>query len=258
MTKKNLYSVEKLISVYYWKYNKKLLSIKIGTKNYKFIFGQFSKIGLKKMNSIIFRAYSIVSFFDIKRYIEFYISIKLNGKFSIKIVKIYYLNNIYLYSISLGIFFIKFFINGSDIFLISTGTGISAFLSILNDKIYKNFYKNIFLLNSVKNKKEISYIRKIKKLIFFLNYLRFTANIKLLVLLTRNKQIKNKKRRITNIIIKRKIEKIMNKNLSNNYSRIMICGNPKMILNSKEIFKRFYFFNKKNNFFKNIVSENYW
>lgn len=234
------YNIEKIKNLHYW--NKNLFSLSCTrNKNFNFKNGEFVLVGLKINKKFIFRAYSILSS-NYENYLEF-LSIKIvGGEFTNRLKCLNIDDNIYISKKSTGTLIIENFIpGGENLWFISTGTGITPFLSIIkNFKTYEIF-KNIIFIHSVNYKNSLSYKYYINN-IFLKNFnFLFSCNLIYYPIITKENYINYK--RINNIIKNNKLFYDLNlKFFNKNYDRIMICGNIDMIKNIVYIIKNQYDF----------------
>lgn len=250
----NKYNIEKIKNLHYW--NKNLFSISCTrNKNFNFKNGEFVLIGLKINKKFIFRSYSILSS-NYENYLEF-LSIKImGGEFTCRLNNLNIDDNIYISKKPTGTLVVENFIpGGENLWLISTGTGSSPFLSIIkNFKIYKIF-KNIIFIHSVNYKNSLSYKYYINNILLKnFNYL-FNFNLIYYPIITKENYTNFK--RISNIIENNKLFYNLNlKHFNKNYDRIMICGNIDMIKNIVNIIKNKYgFFEGSSNCFGHYLIE---
>lgn len=249
------YNKEEILKFHNW--NNNLFSI-ISTrnKNFKFTNGEFSLLGLFHNSKFIYRAYSILSS-NYEDFIEF-LSIKVEkGIFTNILKNVKYKDNIYVSKKTTGTLTLKNLLDGGEnLWLFSTGTGISPFLSILKDFKTYEIYKKIILIHSVNLKNFLCYR-------YYLNNI-FQKNIKILnyfnfiyyPIVTKENFISND--RITKIIENKNIfyNLGLKEELNNIKDRIMICGNIYMINDLKSIIeKKYKFFETKSDFLGNYVTE---
>lgn len=221
------FNIENILSLHNW--NNKFLSFKT-TKfyNYKFKNGEFVIIGLKKLNEFISRPYSILSS-NTSKYFEF-LSIKIqNGLFTNLLKNLKINENIYISKKSFGTLNSnKLKNNFKRLWIISTGTGISPFISIINDlKIYKYFYK-IIIIHTVDLKIDLIYRYYINN-IFYKNFIYFfKCIVKYYPTITKENFIN--KGRVVRMIRNGSLFFNLNINYINKNNDIfMICGNINMI-----------------------------
>lgn len=160
----NKYNTEKILSVHHW--NDKLFSFTCTRKkSFRFINGEFTLVGLIINEKPVTRAYSITSA-NYEEFLEF-LSIKVeNGFLTSKLKKISINDDILIGKKSTGTLLVNNLLpKGKILWLISTGTGLAPFISIIKDYNIYNIYERIILIHSVKYKNSLSYRYYIKEIL---------------------------------------------------------------------------------------------
>ncbi|QJC37720.1 ferredoxin--NADP(+) reductase [Enterobacteriaceae endosymbiont of Donacia bicoloricornis] len=247
------WSIGKIKKITYWTEN--LFSIILNAKINNFYAGQFTRLALKINNKKIKRAYSYINSPQNKNY-EFYISNIKNGKLSTNLYNLKVNDKIFISKNSSGIFTLNNIKSCENLWMLSTGTGIGPYLSILQDKICFKKFSKIILVHSIRYIKDFSYLNLLKKI-----QNKYFDQLIIQVILTRNINI-NKNilyGYIPNLIKNGKLEKKIGLKINNNNSHVMLCGNPEMIKQTQN------FLEKTRNLSKNlkkqngnITSERYW
>lgn len=222
------FTEEKVLNIKHW--NKNLFSFRTTrNRSFRFLSGHFIMIALSIDDRIVSRAYSIVSSaYD--DYLEF-LSIKIkNGQFTSKLQNIKIEDKILIGNKPVGTLTIGDLQCGKNLYLLSTGTGIAPFISIIQDlDIYENFEK-IILVHCVRYIDDLVYKDYITQELPNHSLLGECIRNKLIYYptVTREKFIHNG--RITDLINSNKIfEDIHLPSLNCYNDRVMICGNPQMI-----------------------------
>ncbi|MGK2897042.1 MAG: FAD-binding oxidoreductase [Candidatus Makana argininalis] len=218
-----------------------------------FIAGQFTKIRLEINKKKIHRSYSYVNPPKSDN-LEFYlISIK-KGKLSKYLNILKKGDTVSIKKESLGYFTLNNIKSCKHLWMISTGTAIGPYLSILSQKENINKFEKIILVHSVRLNKEFSYENKIK-------ILKKKYKNKLLIqkIVSREKVYESISGRIPMLIYNGLLESSVHLNINAKNSHIMLCGNPSMIKDTTKILEDIKGM-KKNliNINGNITTENYW
>jgi ferredoxin/flavodoxin---NADP+ reductase len=177
------------------------------TDEYKFKAGQFTMINVDGAPK---RAYSFTSGPE-DDFIEFY-SIKVpNGPLTSKLQKIQVGDFVNVSPKATGTLIIDNLTQGTDLWLLATGTGIAPFISMLCDPKTYDTFKNIHVVWSVREKEELDAFDE------WLN----SIGIDYIPIVTRDKRWEGETRRITTLIESGNV--IPNLNPDND--KVMLCGN---------------------------------
>ncbi len=233
-----------------------LFSIKLKNNIFSFFSGQYTKLAIKNNNKYIFRMYSFVNTF-LEENLEFYLLRIKNGFLSNILYSLNIGDYIYISKYSYGNFIVNNLPNIDNLWMISTSTGISPYLSILQDNInlIKSKFKKVILINAIKYCSDYNYCNKI------LNLQKKYGNnyLYLITIVSREKNTLNStfkfSGRITNLLLNDVLQKFLCINISKNKDHFMVCGNPNMIKSVCNILHQKYNFNLRN---KNITIERYW
>lgn len=149
------FSIERIIELHWW--TDTLLSIKTTRpSSFRFESGQFTMLGFQIGQKHAYRAFSMVnSIYD--PYLEFYCKIVSDGLVSGILQRIKIDDPIVIGKTPIGTLLVRDLNDGHNLWLLSTGTGLAPFLSILQDEyVYKRF-NTINLIHSVRYDNDLSY-----------------------------------------------------------------------------------------------------
>lgn len=235
MSKENKYTIEKITYLKQW--TDHLFSFKI-TRNeaFKFIPGQFARLGLKKEDgTFVWRPYSVVSA-DYDEELEFYSIIVPDGEFTQRLKNLKVDDEIYVDKTNYGLLTTDRFENGKDLWFLSTGTGLAPFISIMYDFSIWEQYENVILVHCAREAEELVYQDTINEFFTHEYYGDLVKNkLKYVKILTRDKNNADLYGRITELIENKKLEQYVGLNLTIENSRIMICGNPQMVDDTRKM-----------------------
>ena len=162
------------------------------------------------------------------------------------------------------------FPNRGDLWLFATGTGIAPFVSIVKHfQALKNF-NTINLVLSLSNALSLNYYNEflhlntilkhpeIKKKLTFLPVI--TQELTTLQALIKGEKINynSSNKRLTKMLTDGDLEEKVKCELSLTESKIMLCGNPQMIKDTRDILKNLGFKTSKRSSPGQIAVENYW
>ncbi len=212
-------------------YTKQLFSFKaIKPSNFRFEAGQFVMIGLIIRGKFIFRAYSICGAIRANE-LEFY-SIKVpNGTFTSFLQKISVnISSIIIKLKPTGTLIINALKPGKRLFLLSTGTGIAPFVSIIyNPEVYKR-YNEVIVVQTCRYPDELQYFNnKLNQLIQTLSMKRCIKN-KLRFYLSITRMQYPYIGRITDLIKSGLLITDLRTWQFNNADKFMICGSHQMTI----------------------------
>ncbi|QJC28607.1 ferredoxin--NADP(+) reductase [Enterobacteriaceae endosymbiont of Plateumaris consimilis] len=245
--------IGKVKKINYWENN--LFTIILNAKVNPFVPGQFTKLSLIINGKRIHRAYSYINCPKNINH-EFYIkNVDNKGHLTPYLYKLNYNDKIMISKHALGTFTINNIQNCENLWMISTGTGIGPYLSILQNGNYLENFKKIILIYAVRYISDFSYI-------YLINNLKNKFKNKLIIqiITSREKQKNNLlKGHIPELIQNGILEKKIGILIDKNNTHIMLCGNPKMVYDTQNLLQKNYGLSKNlKNKIGNITTEKYW
>ena len=146
---------ERVTEVHHW--NDTLFSFKsTRDKGFRYKNGHFTMIGLAHEGRPLLRAYSIVSA-NYEDELEFF-SIKVpDGPLTSKLQHLKVGDEIYVNSKPTGTLTVDNLLPGKRLYMLSTGTGLAPFLSIIRDPEVYEQYDKIILTHGVRTVNELAY-----------------------------------------------------------------------------------------------------
>ncbi|KTC42225.1 ferredoxin-NADP reductase, partial [Pseudomonas sp. ABAC61] len=130
------------------------------------------------------------------------------------------------------------FVDGRDLWLLSTGTGIAPFLSILQDFEVWERFERIILVYSVREAKELAYQQLLAELPQREYLAEVAHKLQFISTVTREQHPGSLNGRITQLIENGELERVAGVELSPEHSRVMLCGNPQMIDDTRALLKQ--------------------
>ena len=262
MSKETKHTIEKILYVKEW--TNYLFSFKTSRSDtFSFLPGQFARLGITKINAdntkkIVWRPYSIVSA-TYNEYLEFYSIVVPDGEFTQELKNIQINDDIFIDITNYGLLTLDRFENGRHLWLLSTGTGLAPFISILYDLDVWDQYDKIILVHGARYTADLTYQDAIND--FFHNEIYAdTVKDKLIYvkMLTKDKDGADLYGRITDLINNHQLEQFVGIDFNNIDSRVMICGNPDMVGELRSILINRGLTISKRSQLGNIALENYW
>ena len=226
---------ETVIDIKHW--TNKTFSFKTTrNKTFRFKNGEFAMIGLEVENRPLLRAYSIASP-NHEDYLEF-LSIKVpNGPLTSKLQHIKLKDQILINSKSTGTLVCDYLLPGRNLFLLSTGTGLAPFMSIIRDpETYEKFSK-VILTHTVREVRELAYKDFLENLNNDELYSEITKG-NFLYFNSVTREDFERTGRITTWIDENKLTNYLNiENFDPKLDRVMICGSEDMTFDLKTLFE---------------------
>ena len=234
------FTTEHVLSVHHW--NDTLFSFKTTRDlGLRFINGQFVMIGLEVDGRPLLRAYSIASP-NYEEHLEFF-SIKVqNGPLTSRLQHLKEGDTILVSRKPTGTLVMDDLLPGRNLYLLSTGTGLAPFMSIIQDpEAYERFEK-IVLFHGVRYVSELAYedfiTRKLPHNEFFGDMVRE----KLVYYPAVTREPFRNQGRLTNLIESGKLtDDIGLPPLNPEQDRAMICGSTEMLKDTCDLLDRLGF-----------------
>lgn len=228
--------------------------------NYSFIPGQYARLGLAGEHDVIWRAYSMVSA-PHEEQLEFYGILVPGGLFTSRLKSLNPGDRILLDKQSFGFMTVDRFEDGEDLWMLSTGTGIGPFISILRDSAVWEKFRHLRLVHCVRHADELSYQAQLTELARNPpSTSPSPAQLRLIQSTTREPDIVAPRLngRITTLLENGELERAGGIPLTEKSSRIMLCGNPDMIEDTRRILHQRGMRPCRRALPGQFVTENYW
>ncbi len=225
---------------------------------FRFTAGQFARLGVEKPDgSVAWRAYSMVSGpFD--EFLEFYSIVVPGGEFTSELSRLKVGDTIFIDKQNHGFLTLSRFQGGNELWLLSTGTGIAPFLSILQDLEAWEHFDHIVLAHSVREAKELAYRDTIESLSAHEVFQDFAHKLIYLPIVTREAVPGMPQKRLTELISSGELESRAGLAFDIDKSRFMLCGNPQMVDDTRQALKAKGFRTARQSAPGQIAVENYW
>lgn len=225
---------ETLIDVHHW--TDTLFTFKTTRPAaYSFIPGQYARLGLDIDDSTVWRAYSIVST-PADDYLEYYGVLVPGGTFTPRLTSLKAGDTIWTEKQPYGFMTAERFTDGDHLWMLATGTGIGPYISILRDASVWNKFSELVLVHCVRHANEFSYQDELQSMA---DHTPFGGRARLRYLRSATREnsmqpgLMNK--RITALLESGELESAAGLPLLIDKSRIMLCGNPQMIEDTRKL-----------------------
>ena len=204
---------------------------------FRFQAGQFARLGVRKPSgSLVWRAYSMVSA-PHDDFLDFFSVVVPDGEFTSELRRLGPGDELLVERQSFGYLTLDRFPDGRDLWLLATGTGIAPFLSILQDFAAWQRFERIVLVYSVREARELAYQELIKGFAGRDYLAEHAHKLTYLPTITRETRPGALHGRITTLLETGELERAAGLRLSPEHSRIMLCGNPQMIEDTRLLLK---------------------
>ncbi|WP_320818957.1 ferredoxin--NADP reductase [Thalassolituus sp.] len=225
---------ETVTSVHHW--NDTLFSFTT-TRNQglRFKNGHFTMIGLEINDKPLLRAYSIASA-NYEEEMEFF-SIKVqDGPLTQHLQKLAVGDEVLVGTKPVGTLVTDHLLPGKNLYLLSTGTGLAPFLSIIKDPdVYEQFDK-VILTHGVRNISELAYRDRIENELPNNEYFGDIVREKLLYYPTVTREEFRNQGRLTDLLTSGKLTADLGlEDLNPETDRFMLCGSPAMLADFTKI-----------------------
>lgn len=222
------FAEEKVLSVHHW--NDTLFSFTT-TRDpaLRFKTGQFVMIGLEVNGKPLMRAYSVVSP-NYADHLEFY-SIKVpDGPLTSRLQHLKVGDSLLIGRKPTGSLIMDNLTPGKNLYLLSTGTGLAPFMSVVRDPEFYDAFDKIILTHGVRWKSELGYFDCINNDLPNDEYFGEQVKEKLIYYPTVTREAFENEGRLTDLITSGKLfEDIGLPPLDPAVDRVMICGSPSML-----------------------------
>ena len=198
------------------------------------------------------RAVSMVNHPD-DEYLEFFATMVADGLFSPSLYDLESGDTIYIDKTAFGFLTIDQFPQGGSLWLVSTGTGLSAFLPMLNDEKTWQLFDNVILCHGTRFIEEFAYtdlIEQVKE--------RYGERFSYLPISTREAHKNYPQKRFTELIVKGELAELAGHPMDPEIARFMLCGNPGMTTEARKLLGELGFKSGRRGNLGNLAVEKYW
>lgn len=224
---------------------------------YRFTPGQYARLGLPDGDSLVWRAYSITSTPDDDT-LEFYGIIVEGGQFTTQLDQLEVGASIWLDRQVFGFMTASRFTDGDDLWMLATGTGVGPFIAILRDRTAWERWRHLVLVHCVRRPDELAYADELAAMVDSAEAVGAAGKLRLLRLVTREAASGCLHGRITTLLQDGALEQAAGLPLSPARSRVMLCGNPAMIEETRALLHERGMRPVRRANPGQFVTENYW
>lgn len=227
-------STQSVTEVHHW--NESLFSFKTTRdRSLRFENGHFVMLGLAIDGKPLLRAYSIASP-NYEEQLEF-LSIKVaDGRLTSRLQNIKVGDEVLVSSKPTGTLVVDHLLEGRNLYLISTGTGLAPFISIIQDPTVYERFDRIVLTHGVRFKSELAYQDLITRELPQNEFFGDDVRQKLVYYPTVTREDFRTNGRLTDLMSSGKLfNDVGLAQASPEHDRFMICGSPSMLKDTCQI-----------------------
>ncbi|WP_339515692.1 ferredoxin--NADP reductase [Pseudomonas sp. RL_15y_Pfl2_60] len=207
-------------------------------QGFRFVAGQFARLGVSKPDgSIVWRAYSMVSA-PHDDFLEFFSIVVPDGEFTSELSRLSVGDTLLVDKQAFGFLTLDRFIDGRDLWLVASGTGLAPFLSILQGLEVWERFERIILVYSARTQQELAYQALIKQLRTMEHLAEHAHKLVYVPVVTREPLPGCLNQRITTLLESGELERAAGVAMDAENSRVMLCGNPQMIDDLRQLLKQ--------------------
>ena len=228
------FNEEKVLSVHHWT-DRLFTFTTTRDQSLRFSNGHFTMIGLKVNNKPLLRAYSIVSA-NYEEHLEF-LSIKVpDGPLTSRLQHIQVGDSIIVGRKPTGTLVIDYLLPGRRLYLMSTGTGLAPFMSIIRDPATYEKFEQVILVHGVRQVDELAYHDLLVEHLPNHEFLGEMVTSQLRYYPTVTRETYKNMGRVTELIETGKLTNDLGlPALDAAQDRVMICGSPAMLRDLKHM-----------------------
>ena len=234
------FNEERVLSVHHWT-DRLFTFTTTRDTSLRFSNGHFTMIGLRVNDKPLLRAYSIVSA-NYEEHLEF-LSIKVpEGPLTSRLQHIQVGDSIIVGKKPTGTLLIDYLLPGKRLYLLSTGTGLAPFMSIIRDPATYEAFDQVILVHGVRQADELAYHDLVVEHLPKHEFLGEMIAQKLLYYPTVTRESYRNMGRVTDLMANGKMFTDLNlPRLDPAHDRVMLCGSPAMLKDLKHMLETWGF-----------------
>lgn len=205
---------------------------------FRFTAGQFARMGVRtERGNLVWRAYSMVSSpFD--EFLDFFSIVVPDGEFTSVLSQLKVGDELLIEKQPQGFLTLDRFVDGRDLWMLATGTGVAPFLSILQDFSVWERFEQIVLVYSVRKEAELAYQDLLQELLTREYIAPYAHKLKFVPVVTREAREGRLNQRITELLVNGQLEQAADLAITPEHSRVLICGNPEMVDETRKLLRQ--------------------
>ncbi len=239
----------KVVENYRW--SSGVFSLRVVAEPFDFKAGQFVRLGLNVGGEQLLRAYSLASAPG-EAILDFVIAEVEDGEVSTKLAKLQPGDSVDITQPAGGFFTLDEVPDGDSLWMLSTGTGIGPFISMLRTEKPWERFKRINLVHGVRVAEDLVYQGQIEQW-----QQEYPGQLGYQPIITRENIPGALSARIPELISSGQLSDALGTPLDSR-AQVMLCGNPDMIKESRAALAELGLAKNTRRKPGNVTSENYW
>ena len=226
------FNEERVLTVHHWT-DKLFTFTTTRDESMRFSNGHFTMIGLRVNDKPLLRAYSIVSA-NYEDHLEF-LSIKVpDGPLTSRLQHVQVGDTVIVGKKPTGTLLVDYLLPGKRLYLLSTGTGLAPFMSIIRDPATYEAFEQVILVHGVREKDELAYQDLVTEHLPQHEFLGEMIAKQLLYYPTVTREPYRTMGRVTDLMASGQMfDDLKLPQLDVAHDRVMICGSPGMLKDLK-------------------------
>lgn len=196
--------------------------------SFRFAAGQFARLGFRQGEGFIWRAYSVTSA-QYADTLEFFAILIPGGDMSARLAQMQEGDGILLDKTAQGFFLPERFPDGSDLIMLSTGSGIAPFLSVLQQPEIWQRFDTLALAHSVSHNTDLIFNESIRELAEHPLVGEYYGKLCFVPITTRETDAEHLHFRLPESLKNGSLAQAFGLEFNKERSRFMVCGNPNMV-----------------------------
>jgi len=240
----------KVVRLRQW--TKDLYSVQVEADIAPFTAGQFNRVALEIDGEMVARPYSFVNGPDNPVH-EFCFTVVKDGPLTHELIKLKRGDLLYLAPRGAGFFILSEVPDADTLWMLSTGTAIGPFLSILTTAEVWQRFRNIVLVHAVRIAQELAYQDEIQAFLA-----QHSEQFRFIPFVSREDTDFAIKGRVPAAIEDGQLEQRAGLEIWSENSQVMICGNPTMVHDTQSVLEARGLKKNRRREPGHITTEQYW
>jgi ferredoxin--NADP+ reductase len=230
----------------------RLYSLQLHADIAPFRAGQFTRLGLEIDGEVVGRPYSFLNGPSDPLH-EFYFIVVPGGPLTSRLIQLQPGDRISVAPRAAGFFVLEEVPDADALWMLSTGTALGPFLSILTTQELWQRYRQVVLVHAVRNADELTYTDRIQAALA-----AHTGQLQYVPFVSRESVPHALPGRVTAAIGSGALEARVGLSLTPEHAQVMICGNPAMVSDTQAVLEARGMKKHRRREPGQITTEQYW